>query len=203
MPDDRASRRLAAAIVRQHAGRAPRRLEAVGGGLSNRVYRAEGRNYAHIVRLHDDPGRLFDYRKEVWAMDQARQVDVPTARVLAVDIEDGRPFMLLDQVPGVPAQQWREPREVLRELAACAARLHTVGSGNTGHPSARAVPAISGRAGARSWMANCRWRRVSPRCRPMASCLPTGVARCWLSWNRCEAGAAGPCCTTGTSGSRT
>lgn len=142
MLDDQTARRVASAIVRHYAGAAPRRLDPVGGGLSNRVYRADSKGFAHVVRLHDDPSRLFDYRKEVWAMDQARQVDVPTPRVLEVGMENGHPFMLLEQVPGIPAHRWREPHAVLRQLAACAGRLHTVhtrhfgtalGEGGPGH----------------------------------------------------------------------
>lgn len=121
-----AQRHLAARILRLHLGERPRRLEPLGGGLTNQVFRLETRGRSYVIRLHDDEAKLADYRKEEWAMAQARGVDVPTPRVLAIGVERQRPFMILEEVRGIPATHWSEPASVLRQLGECAARLHSV-----------------------------------------------------------------------------
>ena len=121
-----AQRRLAARILRIHLGERPRRLQPLGGGLTNQVFRLETKGRSYVVRLHDDEAKLADYHKEEWAMAQARGVDVPTPGVLAIGVERKRPFMILEEVRGIPATHWSEPASVLRQLGECAARLHSV-----------------------------------------------------------------------------
>ena len=121
--------RLAARIVRRHLGERPRRLQALGGGLNNEVYRAELKGQEHVVvRLHSDPDKLADYRKEDWAMDQARAAGVPTPRVLEIGLERDRPFMILEEARGILATHWSDSAAVLRELGQYAARIHRIRS---------------------------------------------------------------------------
>jgi aminoglycoside phosphotransferase (APT) family kinase protein len=120
--------RLAARIVRLHFGERPRHLQALGGGLNNDVFRLEVKRRAHVVRLHSDPNKLADYRKEEWAMDQARAAGVPTPRVLEIGVERDHPFMILEEVRGIPATHWSDSAGVLRELGRYATRIHGVRS---------------------------------------------------------------------------
>ena len=45
-----AQRRLAARILRIHLGERPRRLQPLGGGLTNQVFRLETRGRSYVVR---------------------------------------------------------------------------------------------------------------------------------------------------------
>lgn len=139
--------RLVARIARKHFSERPRRLQALGGGLKNTVYRFEVKGRPHVVRLHGDPAKLADYKKEEWAMDQARAAGVPTPRVLEVGLERDHPFMILAQASGIPATHWSDSAGVLRELGQYAARLHEVRSQGFG----RAVGGVSQGPGQHLW----------------------------------------------------
>lgn len=127
-------------IVKRHFGEHPRRIEALAGGLNNQVFRIDIKGQPHVVRLHRDPEKLADYQKEDWAMDQAREAGVPTARVLEVGLEGDRPFMLLEEAQGIPATHWSDSAGVLRELGSLAARIHRVRSQGFGHAIGSASP---------------------------------------------------------------
>jgi len=115
-------------IVKRHLGYQARRIQVLGGGLNNQVYRVETKGKAHVVRLHTELDKLADYRKEDWAMGQARAAGVPTARVLEVGLEDDRPFMILEEANGIPATHWSDSAGVLRELGKYTARIHRIRS---------------------------------------------------------------------------
>lgn len=79
-----------------------------------------------VARLHDAAGQLAVYRKEAWAMERARRAGVPTPGVLQLGKQDGRPFMILEEVPGLPGTHWSDAASVLRQLGRLAARLHHI-----------------------------------------------------------------------------
>lgn len=139
-PAAAADQKLVARIVKRHLGERPGRLKVLGGGLNNEVFRVETKGRAHVVRLHSDPQKLADYRKEDWAMDQARAAGVPTPRVVEVGFESGRPFMILEEAAGIPATHWSDSAGVLRELGKYAARIHGVRSEGFGRAIGNAAP---------------------------------------------------------------
>lgn len=81
----------------------------------------------YIVRTHEDATKIQDYLKEHWAMEAARNVPVPTPRVVEVgNFPDGRPCMISERLRGVEGRIAGDRLEVLGSLGRCAARLHTV-----------------------------------------------------------------------------
>jgi hygromycin-B 4-O-kinase len=114
-------------VLRAHFGAPVRQLQPLGGGLTNLVFRARAGRSKVVVRLHAEAGKVHDYLKEQWAIGQARAAGVPAPEVLEVGTtSDGRPFMLMADVDGMPGSQLADRLAVLRELGAHAARLHTV-----------------------------------------------------------------------------
>lgn len=127
-------------IVKRHLGQQPRRMKALAGGLNNQVFRIETQGPAHVVRLHGDPEKLADYKKEEWAMEQARKAGVPTARLLEVGLEEKRPFMILEEAQGIPGTHWGGSAGVMRELGEYAARIHRIRSQGFGRAVGEATP---------------------------------------------------------------
>ena len=125
-------RAAAAAVVARHLGERPRRLEPLSGGLNNHVFRAVLGRRRMVVRLHDDAAKVAVYRNEAWAMRQAQRARIPVPGVLAVGSDEaGRPYMLLEEVPGVPGTHTRDSGGVMRELGALASRLHRLPAGHS------------------------------------------------------------------------
>lgn len=119
--------KLVHAIVQRHFGTDPKRVSAMGGGLTNRVYRFRVPAGEHVVRTHQDATKIADYTKEQWAMEAARKAGVPTASVLEVgNFPDGRPYMIAEQVPGEAARDRPGRVGVLEQLGRLTAKLHTV-----------------------------------------------------------------------------
>jgi aminoglycoside phosphotransferase (APT) family kinase protein len=119
--------KLVHAIVQRHFGTDPKRVSAMGGGLTNRVYRFRVSAGEHIVRTHADATKIADYMKEQWAMRAARKAGIPTPEVLEVgNFPDGRPYMIAQQVPGVAARDLPGRIGVLEQLGRMAAKLHGV-----------------------------------------------------------------------------
>ncbi|AEG93723.1 phosphotransferase family protein [Ramlibacter tataouinensis] len=145
-PQDGPARAWVARLVQRRFGERPRGLQALGGGLNNHVYQLQAGGQPLVVRLHQDPGKLAVYRKEAWAMGQARKAGVPTPQVLEVGEEGGHPYMLQRLVEGIPGTQWADGNAVLRQMGELAARLHQVATQGFG-------PAVGGSAvpGQRSW----------------------------------------------------
>jgi aminoglycoside phosphotransferase (APT) family kinase protein len=134
------SRRLIDRIVRRHFGQAPRCVESLEGGLMNDVFRFEVKGSGHVLRLHSEPEQLAAYRQEQWAVQQARKVRVPVAGVREVGLEGKRPYMIADEVRGIPGTHWTDAAGVMRELGRLAARLHQIRTRGFGREFAGAVP---------------------------------------------------------------
>ena len=118
---------LAARIVKAHAGQAPRRLRPLSGGLTNHVFAVRVAGKDLVLRLNEDPAKLDDFLKEHWAMEQAHAAGVPTPRMLEVrNCDEGPSYTIAEGVHGVSADSHPARCDVLRQLGACAARLHTV-----------------------------------------------------------------------------
>ncbi len=65
---------------------------------------------------------------------QARAVRVPTPRAVAVDrVADGRPYILVEHVAGVPGTHAADRNALLQALGRVAARLHGVRTHGIGH----------------------------------------------------------------------
>ena len=120
------ARALVARIARHHFGSVSRRVTELSGGLNNAVWRVPVRQAAFVVRLHAEPAKVHDYLKEQWAMEYARAAGVPAPRVLEVGTESGHPYMIIEEVRGLPGTAATDREKVLRELGRLAARLHGV-----------------------------------------------------------------------------
>jgi aminoglycoside phosphotransferase (APT) family kinase protein len=123
----RAARRLVGELARHHFGETAERVVERVGGLTNSVFEIEVSQGAFVVRTHEEPTKINDYLKERWAMDAARAAGVPTPRVLEVgNAGNGRPYMILESVPGVEGRAARKRLEVVESLGRAAALLHEV-----------------------------------------------------------------------------
>lgn len=145
-PQEGQARSLVSRLVQRRFGERPRGLQALGGGLNNHVYQLQAAGQSLVVRLHQDPAKLAVYRKEAWAMGQARKAGVPTPEVLEVGQEGEHPYMVLRLVDGIPGTHWADGNAVLRQLGQIAARLHQVATQGFG-PGVGA----GGRTGQDSW----------------------------------------------------
>lgn len=124
--DLRTARARVSQIVRRVLGETPGRMEPLTGGLNNAMLRVHLGELRLVVRLHGDTAKLHDYEKERWAMQQAAAAGVPVPSVLALGTEAGGPYMLVQEIEGVPGYHARDRFQVLAELGACAARLHGI-----------------------------------------------------------------------------
>lgn len=121
----RRARGHAQSILKALLGEAPRTLHALGGGLSNQVFKAKRGTDVFVIRLNDDPAKVKDYLKEQWAMAAARAQGVPVPEVLEVGAAP-IPFMVSRAVAGEEATHHRERRAVLRSLGGFLRRIHAV-----------------------------------------------------------------------------
>jgi len=100
-------------------------MRAQAGGLTNHVFVMDGAEGAFVLRMDPSTAKLDEYRKERWAIDHARRMDIPAPNVIEVGTtEKGVSFMLARCERGQPATALQDSRAVLRQLGQYARRLH-------------------------------------------------------------------------------
>jgi hygromycin-B 4-O-kinase len=118
-------RRVARYIFEQAAGTAPGRIRAQEGGRTNHVFVLENPDGAFVLRMDERDDKVHQYRKERWAIDHARRMDIPAPNVIEVGTTpDGVSFMLSRREPGRPATDRDDALAVLRQLGQYARKLH-------------------------------------------------------------------------------
>jgi len=123
----RRARALAKRVLHDAFGETPRKLEPLGGGLTNAVFRARLDGTPWVVRLHADPQQAIAFAKAHWAMEQARRAGVPTPQVALVGHgPHGVAFMIIEAKDGQTASRVGHRQPLLAEMGRCAARLHRV-----------------------------------------------------------------------------
>jgi aminoglycoside phosphotransferase (APT) family kinase protein len=126
-------REAASAIFEACTGSPPLRVRAQAGGLTNHVFLLEGREGSFVLRMDPSAAKLDEYRKERWAIDHARRMDVPAPNVIEVGLTpQGVSFMLARRERGRPATALRENHVVLRQLGQYARKLHQEALGSFG-----------------------------------------------------------------------
>jgi hygromycin-B 4-O-kinase len=124
----------ARAIARAALGAEPAGMKPLGGGLSNLVYELTDRSEGPLIlRLSPDEGKLTDYRKEAWAMQQAASVDVPVPETLDVGARSGHAYMLQRKAEGVEGTDHPDRLAIHREVGRLARALHGVPTRGFGH----------------------------------------------------------------------
>jgi aminoglycoside phosphotransferase (APT) family kinase protein len=114
-------------IVRRHFGRLPRRVERLGGGLTNEVFACAVGRERCVLRLNRDATKIQHFLKEQWAIGQAREHGVPAPEVLEVGNEpDGSAWMLLRHQVGVSPLGRAPDIALYRQLGALARKVHAV-----------------------------------------------------------------------------
>lgn len=114
-------------IVAHHLGARVNRVEAVGGGLTNHVFRVRVTGGTVIVRLGETGGKTEAFLKEQWVVARAGEAGVPVVRILQVGSEViDTPYMILEQAGGLPGPKIEDRLGLLRQLGETAARLHAV-----------------------------------------------------------------------------
>ncbi|HXW09462.1 MAG TPA: aminoglycoside phosphotransferase family protein [Steroidobacteraceae bacterium] len=118
-------RRVARYIFEQAAGTAPGRIRVQEGGRTNHVFVLENPDGAFVLRMDEQDDKVHQYRKERWAIDHARRMDIPAPNVIEVGTTpDGVSFMLSRREPGRPATDRDDALAVLRQLGQYARKLH-------------------------------------------------------------------------------
>lgn len=145
--DRRRLRATAARVIEDVLGAPPRRVTSQPGGASNFVFRVDHPEGEFIVRLGPAPDSLERFRKEQWAVAQARGAGVPTADIIVVgDSAVGQPYMVSRRTPGQEASLHPERLSILREMGRVAARVHSVATTGYGHLTRQVDGSFTGRA---------------------------------------------------------
>lgn len=114
-------------IVRRHFGRMPRRVDRLGGGLTNEVFACAVGRERWVLRLNRDATKIQHFLKEQWAIGQARAHGVPAPEVLEVGNEpDGSAWMLVRHHSGISPLERAPDLAVVLQLGALARRVHGV-----------------------------------------------------------------------------
>ncbi|MFL5328260.1 MAG: phosphotransferase family protein [Gemmataceae bacterium] len=115
------------AIIRHHFGTSPKKIAAIGGGLTNAVFRVEHPEGPFIIRLSDEPTKINAFIKEQWATEHARKVGVPTHEILEVGNEVvGIPYMVVRESLGTEATHHPDRLKTLHEMGKVLAKIHTI-----------------------------------------------------------------------------
>jgi aminoglycoside phosphotransferase (APT) family kinase protein len=123
-PDARL-RRAARAIFEASTGTPARRIRAQSGGATNQVFSIEAAEGFFVLRMDPSPAKVDEYRKERWAIEHARRMDIPAPNVIAVGVTpDDVAFMLARLEPGRVAAELVQTEPVLRQLGQYARKLH-------------------------------------------------------------------------------
>lgn len=118
-------RRVARYIFEQALGARPRRIRAQAGGRTNQVFVLENADGAFVLRMDESDDKVDQYRKERWAIDHARRMDIPAPNVIEVGTTpDGVSYMLSRREAGNPATERADTLAVLRQLGQYARKLH-------------------------------------------------------------------------------
>ena len=115
----------ARSIFEACTGSVAERVRAQAGGATNHVFLVEGRDGRFVLRLDPSAEKADEYRKERWAIDRARGMDLPAPNVIEVGTTpDGISFMLSRREAGRSAAELLDTQPVLRQLGQYARKLH-------------------------------------------------------------------------------
>jgi aminoglycoside phosphotransferase (APT) family kinase protein len=118
-------RREALAIFEASIGSPARRMRAQSGGQTNLVFMLESDQGSFVLRMDRQVDKLHQYRKERWAIDHARRMQIPVPKVIEVgSTPNGVAFMLSRREPGRVATSLPDTAGVLRQLGQYARKLH-------------------------------------------------------------------------------
>jgi aminoglycoside phosphotransferase (APT) family kinase protein len=133
--DERKTRGFVREIITHHfGGTKPRKVAALGGGLTNFVYEVNHPEGDFIVRMGTEPAKVKEYLKEQWAIAKAGDLGVPTAQVLEVGADlVPLPYMVSRKVEGTEATHHPERFAILREMGRLTAMIHSIETSGFGH----------------------------------------------------------------------
>jgi aminoglycoside phosphotransferase (APT) family kinase protein len=118
-------RRAALAIFEASIGSPAKRMRAQPGGQTNLVFMLESDQGSFVLRMDQQVDKLYQYRKERWAIDHARRMHIPVPKVIEVgSTPNGVSFMLSRREPGRLATSLPDTGGVLRQLGQYARKLH-------------------------------------------------------------------------------
>jgi len=126
---------MAREIVAHHfGGIRPKRVIALGGGLTNMVFEVNHAEGDFIVRLGTEPGKVKEYLKEQWAVAKAVEAGVPVAEILEVGADLGPlPYMVARKASGTEATHHPARFAILREMGRLTAVIHSIRTSGFGH----------------------------------------------------------------------
>ncbi|MBM6592688.1 phosphotransferase family protein [Microvirga pudoricolor] len=133
--DERDARAFAREVVAHHFGGAkPKKVNALGGGLTNFVFEVNHAEGDFIVRMGTEAAKVKEYLKEQWAIAKAGEAGVPTAEVLEVGADlIPLPYMIARKVEGTEAVHHPERFAILREMGRLTATIHSIKTSGFGH----------------------------------------------------------------------
>jgi hygromycin-B 4-O-kinase len=120
-------------VMKHHFGSLPKKIEFKPAGLTNFVFETQYKADKYIIRIADSAGKLNDFIKEQWAVEQAKQKGIPVSEIMEVGAEIiGIPYMMQQKLDGEEAQNHPERLTILRELGKYAKTIHSIRTNNYG-----------------------------------------------------------------------
>ena len=78
--------------------------EITGLGSVNKVFDIKGIYGEYILRLNENADKNIEYQKEKWCLDKVLSVGIPTAKVINIGFDFGRPYMIQEKINGINGQ---------------------------------------------------------------------------------------------------
>jgi len=120
-------RRLASTIVERYFETPARRIVYRSSGLTNYVFSINHVEGQFVIRISPDPERIDAFRKEWWAVQQARKSGVPSPDILAVGNDvAAEPYMITRRVSGVEASYHPKRPRIIHEIGRFAAVINSI-----------------------------------------------------------------------------
>lgn len=79
--------------------------EISGLGVVNQLYRVSGETGDYVLRCNDYDEKQLEYQKEYWCLTNAREIGIPTPRVLKMGRFGDLVYMIQEYVPGHNGKQ--------------------------------------------------------------------------------------------------
>ena len=114
-------------LIIHHFKAAPTDIERIHGGVANFVYAVTVNREHFIVRISEQASKLQLFLKEQWAVEKAREKNVPCPKILEVGNEGVPfPYMIVRRAEGLRAETHPKRDMIVREMAEYTKIIHSI-----------------------------------------------------------------------------
>jgi len=116
-------------ICRKELGETPNSIvEIKGFGTVNRVFDVQTRKNNFIFRINDDLGKILEYEKEKYCIDQVSALNIPSPKVLKIGQTTERVYMVQTKLNGINGQICadNEKKEIWGKLGGYASKFQRI-----------------------------------------------------------------------------